>query len=372
MECVAACKSKGLVLFAVAFLYGCPNAVEEASNSVTAQQEFTGRLAGSWSVGCWLDSDAQILHLGWEDEFSKDGTFKIVWSLFGDSRCDTDPVARVTYSGTFAIGKEVVAAFEQNPDKKVPAREIDYHIDRAMVEGHLVLAQTALRVSMPISYYDITYVENNSRYDGNDGLVTSLAERSTQLYSEAQRTSALSARLTATPPNFDVAPTAGKFEGRWDDGCVEDGQSPGYYQNYEFTFALPNTMTYKSALWKTSNCTTGEIASVTFFGTFTLVDTVTTASSKAKAARMEFKLAPAAEVTGDADLAAASLPSTTLAGGTYYHLVVHDADYDLFFYGGWFEDSLDALPADVDSIMAKFGRAPLKPRLPRAARAGRD
>ncbi len=368
---VAFFKSIGLSLVAAIFLNGCPGAAKDASDTVTPQQQFARSMVGTWSYPeCWIESTTNVFHRSWEDSFADDGTFKIVWSLFADSSCVTDPVARVTYFGKFTIGNEVEAPFQQNPGKKVLAREIDYRFDRFEAEGHRLLAQAVLSTTTPANFYDITFVDTNSRFDGYNGLVGSEAERSTQLFFEFKRTPGLSGRTAVPSPSLDTAPTVANLAGTWDDDCYEDGQSPGYFQSFRFTFAAPNTISVKSALWSTSDCTGTEKASVTFNGTFKLVDNVVTAVSQATAARMEFVLG-AAVVAGDATLAAASLPGRDWENATYYHLVAYDATYDLILYGGWFESSLAALPTDVDSGMAKLGRKPLKVRLPRAARAGR-
>lgn len=359
-------QSINFILFVVVFLSGCPNAVENASDTPTAQQRFAKSLVGSWSnKNCVLDSNTQIFHRSLEDSFADDGTFKIVRSMFAEPACNTDPVARVTYFGNFTIGKEVTAPFPAVVGKKVPAREIDYRIARSESEGHRLVAQAALDATAPFTYYDITYVEGGFRYNGSDGRVKSVAERSAQVSIEQTLVPGMKGRTAIPSPNFDAALTAANLAGTWDDGCLEDGGSADSYQNYLFTFAVPNTITVKSALWSTDDCTGTEKASVTFNGTFTVDDQVVTAVSKANAARMEMTLG-APTVAGDAVLAAASLPSNGLVGKSYF-LVVHDATYDLFFYGGWFEDSLTALPTDVEYGIAKLGRTPL----PRTVRTGR-
>lgn len=366
MEHAATYRSIGFVLFVIVFLGGCPNAVEDASDAPTAPERFATSLAGTWiDLDCWLDGNTQIFHRGREKVFTEGKTFKVVRSMYGSSSCNTDPVARVTYFGTFIVGKEVVVPFLENPGKKVAAREIDYRFERFEVEGHRVAAQTMLGLAAPNTYYDINYVEGDFLYDGNNGFSESVAARSTQLDNDYKRASGLMGKTAIPSPNLDTALVAGSLAGTWDDGCFKDSQSAGFYQDYRFTFAVPNTVTVKSSLWSTSDCTGNETASITFSGTFTLVDNVVTAVSRANAARVKFMLG-AGVVAGNAALAAASLPSTELVGEKYL-LIFYDATYDLFFYGGWFEDSLAALPADIEYGIAKLGRAPLS----RTARAGR-
>ncbi len=365
MEHAATYRLIGFVLFVVVFLGGCPNAVEDASDTPTAPERFATSLAGTWAdLDCWLDGNTQIFHRGREDVFTEDRTFKVVRSMYSGPSCNTNPVARITYFGTFIIGKEVVVPFLQNPGKKVAAREIDYRFERFEIEGHRVAAQTMLGLVTPNTYYDINYVEGDFRYEGNNGFGESVAVRSTQLDDDYKRTSGLMGKTAIPSPNLDTALVVGSLAGTWDDGCFKDSDLANSYQNYHFTFAVPSTVTVKSALWSTADCTGTEKASVTFNGTFTLVDNVVTAVSKANAARVKFTLGAGA-VTGADPAAVARLP-TGLAGDTYF-LVFYDATYDLFFYGGWFEDSLAVLPADIQYGIAKLGRAPLS----RTVRAGR-
>lgn len=343
-------------LLLIALSIGCSEN-DKPEKPISDKQKTLNELVGTWSTDCSPDFNASFFR-NLEERYTAT-TFELITTLHDSDNCSDNAIAQEIIKGTYQLQNsvDVILNVPAGKNESIKAWEIDYTVDDVVLSGNALMMLPGDKFFVVGNdYYNTISLNGNIKYDGI--YESEKSQRPIQLdYSQERTTDLINATIQA-PPVYDTANLPSQFIGDWFDDCYNDFETDGaeeYGEESLVSIQTANTIVFDTAIWTQEDCAGEMVAGLALSGTFTVIDTFTTAISNVNASIVEITFNPTVDYYfGDQLAADKSMPYAGNAGGSFYMLMFYESSYDLLFTGGFLEPNQNFLPDDFSWVMTRI------------------